>query len=176
MQLPNLTAVCPLGSTADRHGQTPNGNGSSSIGAEPPKPLHRSRLPAPRPGGEEPGRPPTEGRPDPRAEAEVGKLVARLPDGGAKPASKAANGVVASPAPRITTLQAKRPAPRPGIYGREGECVRGPWVAAGSQAERGRRNAVLPRRAQGARASPARWHVVRQDGRSGWWASCLESS
>ncbi|XP_075017978.1 oligophrenin-1 [Calonectris borealis] len=104
-------------SGADQHGQTPNGSGS----VEAPKPLHRSRLPAPRPGGDELGRPPTEGRPDPRAEAEVGKLVARLQDGGAKPAGKAANGVVASPAQRTSTLQARRPAPRPGIYGREGE-------------------------------------------------------
>ncbi|NXW56776.1 OPHN1 protein, partial [Eurystomus gularis] len=107
-------------SGADRHGQTPNGS-SSSVGVEVPKPLLRSRLPTSRPGADDPGRPPAEGRPDPRAEAEVGKLVARLQDGGAKPASKAANGVVASPALRISTLQARRPAPRPGIYGREGE-------------------------------------------------------
>ncbi|NXF44698.1 OPHN1 protein, partial [Oceanites oceanicus] len=76
---PNSMAVCPLGSTADQHGQTPNGSGG------------------------------------------VG-LVARLQDGGAKPAGKAANGVVASAALRTATLQARRPAPRPGIYGREGEC------------------------------------------------------
>ncbi|KAF1533861.1 Oligophrenin-1, partial [Eudyptula albosignata] len=101
----------------NRHGQTPNGSG----GAEAPKPLHRSRLPAPRPVGDEPGRSPTEGRPDLRAEVEVGKLVARLQDGGVKPAGKAANGVVASPALKTSTLQARRPAPRPGIYGREGE-------------------------------------------------------
>ncbi|XP_009463626.1 PREDICTED: oligophrenin-1 [Nipponia nippon] len=81
---------------------------------------HGRHRPA-RPDPHEPGRPPAEGRPDPRAEAEVGKLVARLQDGGAKLASKAANGVVASPALRTSTLQAKRPAPRPGIYGREGE-------------------------------------------------------
>ncbi|XP_010012034.1 PREDICTED: oligophrenin-1-like, partial [Nestor notabilis] len=106
-------------SGADRHSQTPNGSSSST---EVPKPLHRSRLPAPRLGGEEPGHPPTEGRPHPRTEAEVGKMVAKLQDGGVKAASKAANGVVASPALRTSTLQAKRPAPRPGIYGREGEC------------------------------------------------------
>ncbi|XP_026704634.1 oligophrenin-1 [Athene cunicularia] len=104
-------------SGAERHSQAPNGSG-----AEAPRPLHRSRLPAPRPGGDEPGRPPAEGRPDARAEAEVGKLVARLQDGGVKPAGKAANGLVASPALRTNTLQARRPAPRPGIYGREGEC------------------------------------------------------
>ncbi|KGL89722.1 Oligophrenin-1, partial [Charadrius vociferus] len=39
-----------------------------------------------------------------------------------QPAGKAANGLVASPALRTSTLQARRPAPRPGIYGREGEC------------------------------------------------------
>lgn len=127
--LPNLMAVCPLGSAADRHGQTPNGSGS--ISTEAPKPLHRSRLPAPRPGGDEPGRPPAEGRPDLRAEAEVGKMVARLQDGGVKPASKAANGVVASPALRTSTLQARRPAPRPGIYGREGERASGAVARAG---------------------------------------------
>ncbi|KAM8987689.1 oligophrenin-1 isoform 2-T2 [Ara ararauna] len=105
-------------SGADRHSQTPNGSSSTEV----PKPLHRSRLPAPRLGGDEPGRPPTEVRPHLRTEAEVGKMVARLQDGGVKSASKAANGVVASPALRTSTLQAKRPAPRPGIYGREGEC------------------------------------------------------
>ncbi|KFM13401.1 Oligophrenin-1, partial [Aptenodytes forsteri] len=45
----------------------------------------------------------------------------QLQDGGVKPAGKAANGVVASPALKTSTLQARRPAPRPGIYGREGE-------------------------------------------------------
>ncbi|XP_051486249.1 oligophrenin-1 isoform X3 [Apus apus] len=91
-------------SGADWPVPTPNG-------AEAPRP--QLRRPAPRPGGDEPGRVP--------AEAELGKLVARLQDGGAKPTSKAANGVVASPALRTSTLQARRPAPRPGICGREGE-------------------------------------------------------
>uniref|UniRef100_A0A8C9EPJ6 Oligophrenin 1 n=1 Tax=Pavo cristatus TaxID=9049 RepID=A0A8C9EPJ6_PAVCR len=89
--------------------QTPNG----SVTTEAPRPLLRSRLPAPRPGGEEPGRPP--------AELEVGKLVARLQDGGVKLSSKAANGVVSSPALRTSTLHARRPAPRPGGCGRDGE-------------------------------------------------------
>ncbi|XP_027518895.1 oligophrenin-1 isoform X1 [Corapipo altera] len=96
--------------------QTPNGGG-----AEAPRPLQRSRPPAPRPGGDEQGRPPTEGRPQPRAEPEPGRPGARLQDGGAKPAGKAANGVVASPALRSGTLQARRPAPRPG-GSRDGEC------------------------------------------------------
>ncbi|KFV73169.1 Oligophrenin-1, partial [Dryobates pubescens] len=48
--------------------------------------------------------------------------VCWLQDGGVKPPIKAANGVLASPALRTATLQARRPAPRPGIYGREGEC------------------------------------------------------
>uniref|UniRef100_A0A8C3CCQ4 Oligophrenin 1 n=1 Tax=Cairina moschata TaxID=8855 RepID=A0A8C3CCQ4_CAIMO len=97
-------------SGADRYGQTPNG----SISSETPKPLLRSRLPAPRPGGDEAARPP--------AEVELGKPVARLQDGGAKlVAGKAANGVVASPALRTPTLHARRPAPRPGVCGREGE-------------------------------------------------------
>lgn len=141
--LPNPMAICPLGSAENRHGQTPNGSG----GAEAPKPLHRSRLPAPRPVGDEPGRSPTEGRPDLRAEVEVGKLVARLQDGGVKPAGKAANGVVASPALKTSTLQARRPAPRPGIYGREGERAPGAVARAGVPPKRGRRSATLPRKA-----------------------------
>ncbi|OXB79576.1 UNVERIFIED_CONTAM: hypothetical protein H355_010962 [Colinus virginianus] len=96
-------------SGADQLGQTPNG----SISTEAPRPLLRSRLPAPRPGGEEMGRPP--------AELEVSKLVARLQDGGVKLSSKAANGVVGSPALRTSTLHARRPAPRPGGCGRDGE-------------------------------------------------------
>ncbi|NXE39463.1 OPHN1 protein, partial [Ptilorrhoa leucosticta] len=104
-------------SGAEQLGQTPNGGG-----VEAPKPLHRSRLPASRPGGDEPGRPPAESRPQPRAEPELGKLVNRLQDGGAKPAGRAANGVVTSPALRTATLQARRPAPRLGICGREGDC------------------------------------------------------
>uniref|UniRef100_A0A8B9QZ54 Oligophrenin-1 n=1 Tax=Anas platyrhynchos TaxID=8839 RepID=A0A8B9QZ54_ANAPL len=99
-----------FGASQDRYGQTPNG----SISSETPKPLLRSRLPAPRPGGDEAARPP--------AEVDLGKPVARLQDGGAKlVAGKAANGVVASPALRTPTLHARRPAPRPGVCGREGE-------------------------------------------------------
>ncbi|NXB49908.1 OPHN1 protein, partial [Leucopsar rothschildi] len=103
--------------TAEGLSQTPNGGS-----VEVPKPLHRSRLPAPRPGGDEPGRPPTENRPQARTEPELGKLGSRLQDGGVKPAGRAANGVVTSPALRTATLQARRPAPRPGIGGREGDC------------------------------------------------------
>ncbi|TRZ08386.1 hypothetical protein HGM15179_018720 [Zosterops borbonicus] len=104
-------------SGAEHLGQTPNGGG-----AEAPKPLLRSRLPAPRPGGDELGRPPADTRPQPRTEPELGKLGNRLQDGGAKPAGRAANGVVTSPVLRTATLQARRPAPRPGICGREGDC------------------------------------------------------
>ncbi|XP_050166694.1 oligophrenin-1 isoform X3 [Myiozetetes cayanensis] len=104
-------------SGAERLGQTPNGGS-----VEAPKPLHRSRPPAPRPGGDEPGRPPAESRPQPRTEPELGKPVARLQDGGAKPPGKAANGVVSGPALRSGTLQARRPAPRPGGNGRDGDC------------------------------------------------------
>uniref|UniRef100_A0A8C3NWH1 Oligophrenin-1 n=1 Tax=Cyanoderma ruficeps TaxID=181631 RepID=A0A8C3NWH1_9PASS len=104
-------------SGAERLGQTPNGGG-----VEAPKPLLRSRLPAPRPGGDEPGRPPADTRLQPRTEPELGKPGNRLQDGGAKPAGRAANGVVTSPTLRTATLQARRPAPRPGICGREGDC------------------------------------------------------
>ncbi|NWQ62769.1 OPHN1 protein, partial [Neopipo cinnamomea] len=48
--------------------------------------------------------------------------AARLQDGAARPAGKAANGVVSSPALRSGTLQARRPAPRPGGSGRDGDC------------------------------------------------------
>ncbi|EOB00313.1 Oligophrenin 1, partial [Anas platyrhynchos] len=102
MLVPNPAAVCPLGSAADRYGQTPNG----SISSETPKPLLRSRLPAPRPGGDKAARPP--------AEVDLGKPVARLQDGGAKL-------VAGNPALRTPTLHARRPAPRPGVCGREGE-------------------------------------------------------
>ncbi|NXQ36968.1 OPHN1 protein, partial [Alaudala cheleensis] len=104
-------------SGAERLSQTPNGGS-----VETPKPLHRSCLPAPRPGGDEPGRLPTESWPQPRAEPELGSLGNRLQDGGAKPAGRAANGVVTSTALRIATLQARRLAPQPGICGREGDC------------------------------------------------------
>uniref|UniRef100_A0A8C0URJ2 Oligophrenin 1 n=1 Tax=Cyanistes caeruleus TaxID=156563 RepID=A0A8C0URJ2_CYACU len=104
-------------SGAEWLGQTPNGGG-----VEAPKPLLRSRLPAPRTGGDEPGRPPSDSRPQPRPEPELGKLGNRLQDGGVKPAGRAANGVVTSPALRTATLQARRPAPRPGICSREGDC------------------------------------------------------
>ncbi|RMC22098.1 hypothetical protein DUI87_02971 [Hirundo rustica rustica] len=104
-------------SGAEQLSQTPNGGG-----VEVPKPLHCSCLPTPRPGEDESGRPPIESWPQPRAEPELGKLGNRLQDGGAKPAGRAANGVVTSPALRTTLLQASRLAPWPGICGREGDC------------------------------------------------------
>uniref|UniRef100_A0A8B9PSK9 Oligophrenin 1 n=1 Tax=Apteryx owenii TaxID=8824 RepID=A0A8B9PSK9_APTOW len=58
-------------------------------------------------------------QPEQRAEGDVGKLVSRLQDAGAKLAGRSANGVVSGPAPKTSTLHAKRPAPRPVIYGRE---------------------------------------------------------
>ncbi|XP_071425316.1 oligophrenin-1 isoform X2 [Pithys albifrons albifrons] len=92
-----------LEESGDQLSQTPNGSGT-----EAPRPLQRSRPPMPRPGTEDQGRAPAEGR-----------LGPRLQDTVAKPP---ANGVVTSPALRTATLQARRPAPRPGIGTRDGDC------------------------------------------------------
>ncbi|XP_062440541.1 oligophrenin-1 isoform X1 [Rhea pennata] len=107
-------------SEGDGRSQTPNG-AAVPVGAEAPRPLLRSRVPAPRALEADAGRPPPESQPEQRAEGDVGKLVSRRQDAGAKVAGRPANGVVAGPALKTSTLHAKRPAPRPLIYGREGE-------------------------------------------------------
>uniref|UniRef100_A0A8B9PSM9 Oligophrenin-1 n=1 Tax=Apteryx owenii TaxID=8824 RepID=A0A8B9PSM9_APTOW len=98
---------------------TPYSSLTSPIFLIAPRPLHRSRVPAPRAGEADAARPPAESQPEQRAEGDVGKLVSRLQDAGAKLAGRSANGVVSGPAPKTSTLHAKRPAPRPVIYGRE---------------------------------------------------------
>uniref|UniRef100_A0A8C4JH62 Oligophrenin 1 n=1 Tax=Dromaius novaehollandiae TaxID=8790 RepID=A0A8C4JH62_DRONO len=109
-------------SVGERDGRIQTLNGTAvSAGAEAPRPLHRSRVPAPRAGEADAARPPAESPPEPRAEGDVGKLLSRLQDAGVKLAGRSANGVVSGPAPKTSTLHAKRPAPRPAIYGREGE-------------------------------------------------------
>ncbi|XP_066496141.1 oligophrenin-1 [Tiliqua scincoides] len=105
----------------DGHTHTPNGTLVPNY-TEAPKPLQRSRLPLQRVGEVDPGKLGSESRSEQCAEVDVGRLVSRLQDGGTKPSSKAANGVapVTGPA-KTSTLHAKRPAPRPGIIGKDGE-------------------------------------------------------
>lgn len=105
----------------DSHDQTPNGSIISNS-TETPKPLHRSRLPTQRAGETDPGRPGSDSKFEQYSEVDVGKLVVKLQDGGAKFGNKAANGVVTGTAALKTSiLHSKRPAPRPVIYGKEGE-------------------------------------------------------
>ncbi|XP_072837295.2 oligophrenin-1 isoform X1 [Pogona vitticeps] len=103
---------------------TPNGAVIANY-TEAPKPVQRSWAPPPRPAAEpDPGKPSGEGKPESCPEVDVGKLVSRLQDGGTKLTAKAANGV-AAPVPgslKAFGLQTKRPAPRPGIGCKEGEC------------------------------------------------------
>lgn len=100
---------------------TPNGV-IVATGPDAPKPLQRSRLQ--RPGELEPGRPSSENRAtvEPCAEVDVGKLVSRLQEGGAKLSGKSANSAVPTPnSPKASSLHIKRPAPRPGAGCKEGE-------------------------------------------------------
>ncbi|XP_042334473.1 oligophrenin-1 [Sceloporus undulatus] len=102
-------------------GLTPNGMVMPNYG-EAPKPLQRSRLPSHRMGEPDPAKPIFESKPEPCSEVDVGKLVSRLQDGGAKFANKAANGVVpVSGCLKASNLHVKRPAPRPGMSTKEGE-------------------------------------------------------
>ncbi|XP_048338277.1 oligophrenin-1-like [Sphaerodactylus townsendi] len=87
---------------------------------EAPRPLQRSRLPSQRPVEQDPGKLSSESKAEPCAEVDVGRLVSRLQDKGTKFASKAANGL----APGTASLKGssghmKRPAPRPGVCGKE---------------------------------------------------------
>ncbi|XP_006274791.2 oligophrenin-1 [Alligator mississippiensis] len=105
----------------DCHNQTPNGTIICNS-TEAPKPLHRNRMPMPRAGEADPGRPGSDHKLEQYLEVDVGKLVSKLQDGGSKVASKAANGMVTGTAAlKTTTLHTKRPAPRPVIYSKEGD-------------------------------------------------------
>ncbi|XP_019391761.1 PREDICTED: oligophrenin-1 [Crocodylus porosus] len=105
----------------DSHNQTPNGTIICNS-TEAPKPLHRNRMPMPRAGEADPGRPGSDHKLEQYLEVDVGKLVSKLQDGGSKVASKAANGMVTGTAAlKTTTLHTKRPAPRPVIYSKEGD-------------------------------------------------------
>ncbi|XP_054852240.1 oligophrenin-1 [Eublepharis macularius] len=103
------------------HNATPNGLILPNY-SEAPRPLQRSRLPAQRAGELDSGKLSLESKPEQCAEVDVGRLVSRLLDGGSKSASKAANGVVPGAASlKVSTAHTKRPAPRPGVCGKEGD-------------------------------------------------------
>ncbi|XP_015277112.1 PREDICTED: oligophrenin-1 isoform X2 [Gekko japonicus] len=103
-----------------RLGTTPNGSVTPGCYPEAPRPLQRSRLPAQRAGELDPGKAGPEGKPDQCAEVDVGRLVSRLQDGGTKFTSKAANGIVPGTASlKASVAHTKRPAPRPGVCGKE---------------------------------------------------------
>ncbi|KAL8181311.1 UNVERIFIED_CONTAM: Oligophrenin-1 [Gekko kuhli] len=103
-----------------RLGATPNGSVTPGGYPEAPRPLQRSRLPAQRAGELDPGKAGSEGKPNQWAEVDVGRLVSRLQDGGTPFTSKAANGVVPGAASlKASVAHTKRPAPRPGVCGKE---------------------------------------------------------
>ncbi|XP_077164512.1 oligophrenin-1 isoform X2 [Paroedura picta] len=101
------------------HSTAPNGVIMPSY-PEAPKPLLRSRLPAQRAGDLDPGKVVSEGKPGQCVEVDVGRLVSRLQDGGAKFTSKATNGLVpGATSGKVSVAHTKRPAPRPGLCGKE---------------------------------------------------------
>ncbi|XP_026540695.1 oligophrenin-1 [Notechis scutatus] len=105
----------------DSCGLAPNGI-VAALSPDVPKPLQRSRLQ--RPGEADPGRPSPESRGagEPCAEVGVGRLVSRIQEGGAKLSSKPANSTGPTPpALKASSLQPKKPAPRPGASCREGD-------------------------------------------------------
>uniref|UniRef100_A0A8C7E4E4 Oligophrenin-1 n=1 Tax=Naja naja TaxID=35670 RepID=A0A8C7E4E4_NAJNA len=105
----------------DSCGLAPNGV-IAALSPDVPKPLQRSRLQ--RPGEVDSGRPSPESRGagEPCAEVGVGRLVSRLQEGGAKLSSKPANSIGPTPhALKASSLQPKKPAPRPGASCREGD-------------------------------------------------------
>ncbi|KAJ6663190.1 hypothetical protein lerEdw1_010326 [Lerista edwardsae] len=110
----------------DGHAHTPNGTLIPNY-AEAPRPLQRNRLPLQRPGEGDPGKLSSESRLEQCAEVDVGRLVSRLQDGGSKLPNKAANGVapVGGPA-KTSTIHAKRPAPRPGVAGKDSKSAQFP--------------------------------------------------
>uniref|UniRef100_A0A8C6Y4U9 Oligophrenin-1 n=1 Tax=Naja naja TaxID=35670 RepID=A0A8C6Y4U9_NAJNA len=112
-----------FGGSEDSCGLAPNGV-IAALSPDVPKPLQRSRLQ--RPGEVDSGRPSPESRGagEPCAEVGVGRLVSRLQEGGAKLSSKPANSIGPTPhALKASSLQPKKPAPRPGASCREGEPV-----------------------------------------------------
>ncbi|XP_013927642.1 PREDICTED: oligophrenin-1 [Thamnophis sirtalis] len=108
-------------SEEDSCDRTPNGV-IAAISPDVPKPLQRSRLQ--RPGEPDPGRPSPDNRGtgEPCAEVDVGRLVSRLQEGGAKLSSKSANSLGPTPnSVKASNLHPKKPAPRPGAGCKEGE-------------------------------------------------------
>ncbi|XP_068956510.1 oligophrenin-1 isoform X2 [Petaurus breviceps papuanus] len=102
-------------------------NGPITDSPESPRPLPHHKLPVQRSGDAEPGRKSpirisSDGKLEPCPEVDVGKLVSRLQDGGPKPPTKVANGLMMGPGPaRVPSLHVKRPAPRPLAHSREGD-------------------------------------------------------
>ncbi|XP_034341409.1 oligophrenin-1 isoform X1 [Arvicanthis niloticus] len=107
------------------HHQTPNGTITSNL--DPPKLLQHLKLPMQKsgetdPGRKSPSRPVSDCPSEPCLEADVGKLIFRLQDGGTKATPKASNGPVpGSGHTKTSSFHIKRPAPRPAIHYREGD-------------------------------------------------------
>ncbi|GAB1302992.1 Oligophrenin-1 [Apodemus speciosus] len=107
----------------ESHHQTPNGTIASNL--DPPKLLQHLKLPMQKsgetdPGRKSPSRPISDCQSDPCLEADVGKLVFRLQDGGTKATPKASNGPVpGSGHTKTSSFHIKRPAPRPVVHHKE---------------------------------------------------------
>lgn len=76
------------------------------------------------PGRKSPSRPVSDCQTEPCLEADMGKLVYRLQDGGTKAIPKASNGPVpGSGHTKTSSFHIKRPAPRPIVHHKEGKCL-----------------------------------------------------
>lgn len=107
------------------HHPTPNGTIASNL--DPPKQLQHLKLPMQKsgemdPGRKSPSRPVSDCQTEPCLEADMGKLVYRLQDGGTKAIPKASNGPVpGSGHTKTSSFPIKRPAPRPIVHHKEGD-------------------------------------------------------
>lgn len=107
------------------HHPTPNGTIASNL--DPPKLLQHLKLPMQKsgetdPGRKSPSRPVSDCQTEPCLEADMGKLVYRLQDGGTKAIPKASNGPVpGSGHTKTSSFHIRRPAPRPIVHHKEGD-------------------------------------------------------